>query len=156
MPLSWAQAEPGYTGPLGEHYEGGLEILRDAHAAAIAGQQKAATLVRRAHRLTIVAAILAAAAGITALPEEIGRIVAAVIAFFAAVVSGYVAATNPSRAAAHEHGRGVQLLQLRDETKAYLRLVRTLPDDAASRGRLDVRLAELQAQLRSIVAQSGL
>jgi hypothetical protein len=102
-------------------------------------------------RLGVLAILLAAAAGVTVLPQSIERWVAAGLAFGAAVVSGLMMAFFPAQKAQTARNQILALEELRDDVYEYLRLMPTLPDATTDRS-APSQLARLQARRNSVRA----
>jgi hypothetical protein len=151
--ITWAMEAPQYAGPFQPYYRAGLHLLAEAQRDYKSVSTQAKRNQFRATALGLATTFLAAAAGITVLPDGISKWVSAVIAFVAAVISGITTAFAPDRKARKAQAQAVQWLQLRDDVQRYLRRI-----SDGQLGALDVieeELARLQECRNRILAPPG-
>lgn len=144
--LSWAQQERPYGGHAREQYRAGIELLKEAQKQHDASYTRAVGQDRLATLLTLLTFVLAAAAGITILPESINRYVSAGIAFSATVTSGIMTGYDPVRRAREARGQMAEWLKYRDQVRRLLRQARGSADNERARQRLEDELGHLQDQ----------
>lgn len=150
---SWAQSIDPYKGHYKTLYKEGRNLLvaaqEDHRSSEFAAQQYGSW----GNRLSVLAILLAAGAGVTVLPQSIGRLVTAALAFGAAVVSGLIIGFYPAQKAQTASGRALALEELRDDVYEYLRLMSPVADATADRSAAP-QLARLQARHIAIRARA--
>jgi hypothetical protein len=152
--LSWAQTAAPYSGAFVEYYRAGVDLLAEIQQAYDQSSRTAQRATRSSSILNGAAVVLAAVAGITALPDVIARWVSAVVAFGAAVVSGINSSFKPEQVRQRAMVKSVRWIQLRDHVENYLRWVIRLPKDASIE-EIENRLSELQGIRDSVNAGAG-
>jgi hypothetical protein len=155
---SWAHDAEQYDGSFLNQYRAGLDLLDEAQRACKSVRTTAVRCRALAMTLGVSTTFLAAAAGITVLPEGVSRWVSAMIAFLAAVISGLSTAIAPDRKARTAVALSVDWLHLRDDTHRYLRWMPTLPDGpdakSASVDAIEAKLGRLQERRNEILTKA--
>lgn len=152
--LSWAQQIQQYDGHAREQYRAGKDLLVEAQPEYERSRECAKRQQREAKVLRLLTTVLAAAAGITILPESVSRWISATIAFCAALISGIIASFAPERAARTAHLDAVDWAQFRDDVTRFLRHAQRSVDSDASREELEKELARLQARRTAILSRA--
>jgi hypothetical protein len=150
--LRWGQQVEPYSGPRKELYRAGVRLLETAQDRSEAAEKSADRYRHAANAAVILTTVLAAAAGITVIPESVVRWVSAALAFCAALLSGLAGAFAPARKATSASATVVRWGALRDHVDAYLRGIHDDWDGPAAPW--EGRLAALQAESRSILEQT--
>jgi hypothetical protein len=151
----WAQDVAEYEGNnLKQQYVSGVRLLEEGQAEHEIAERQARRHRTVAATASIVTTVLAAAAGITAIPASAGKWVGAALAFCAAVVSGLVGTFGPARRATSAATRMQQWLESRDEVTRYLRWIGGPMGASVSIAAAEDQLARLQARANSIRTQA--
>ena len=89
--------------------------------------------------LNVTTIVLAAAAGVTVLPESINRWYTAILAFAAAIASGLALSLRPDAAWREFRRRSIDWLRLANDARALNRSLEQLPPEDAERRLADLR-----------------
>lgn len=153
--MTWDHEAPQYIGgPFGDQYGSAISLLHEAYLSWGSCRSSAHRSRGYATVLVLLTTVLAAAAGITVLPTQVGRWVGAAIAFGATLVSLLTLAFNPERSAGVEETRAVSWMGLRDEAYGCLRWINGL-DQATPAADVEAALARLHASRDCILAAAA-
>ena len=149
--LTWAHALGSHSGHFPGDFATGRKLLEWGYP--VWGEYKAGA--RRSGRtavaLSVLTALLAAAAGVSVLPKTISVAFSAAVAFCATIVSLLILALDPQGKAARRRSVVTGCERLRESIEDYARWLNDLPE-TAERAEIDSRLAALRAQ-RDLIVQ---
>jgi hypothetical protein len=149
----WSQRPEPYAGDLKDLYSEGVGLLDTAQDH----YEQSTAAAKRYRRLALAGSILtvvvAAAAGITVIPDSIDRWVSAALAFLAAILSGLSSVIAPARRYGRATATMVACQGLRQQTDAFLRGLRAGDQQAQARTTFERQLSVLQAAANRILQQ---
>jgi hypothetical protein len=150
--LKWAEKAPPYGGKHQKGralYQQGIALLEEGFKDWEENGTREKNFGHFATVLTVMTVILAAAAGFTALPPGINRVVAAIVAFVAAVVGGLNGYINPDNKSTTARMLRAALIQLRDDVLRCLRRINDLADNGSTTD-IEADLEHLEARRTSL------